>query len=109
LKTLTFQISDEAFELFIQVNKHPHEFRDPEWPSLDDFKKSSEYLNGIRTEEWFLNRNSNGTLYLINELEYYGLVECDGMSWHITYVPTIFGSKLFKEIQRDIKLEKLGI
>jgi hypothetical protein len=40
MKTLTFQISDEAFELLEKINKVGYaEYRDTNYSSLEEFKK----------------------------------------------------------------------
>jgi hypothetical protein len=94
---LSFEISEEAFSLLKKINKSGSaEYRDIEWVTLEDFKKSYEFIDGIRTEEWFLNRNFGGTGYLLDELIKYGLVESDGMSWHLTYLVSSFGKEILK-------------
>ena len=94
---LSFEISKDAFELLKHINeKGSAEYRDSEWATLDDFKRSEVFLDGRRNEEWFLERNFNGTSYLIDELYNYGLVDNDGESWHLTYVVTDFGKEVLK-------------
>ena len=97
MKTITFQISDEAFELLTKIGSGGAEYRDTEYNTLEDFKNSNEYKIGLRTEEWFLNRNFGGTYHLIHELSRYGLVESDGMSWNLTYVLTDLGKQALKQ------------
>ena len=94
---LSFEISKDALELLKQINeKGSAEYRDLEWTTLDAFKRSEVFLEGRRTEEWFLERNFNGTSYLIEELYNYGLVDNDGESWHLTYVVSGFGKEVLK-------------
>lgn len=94
---LSFEISKDAFELLKQINeKGSAEYRDLEWPTLNDFKRSDVFLEGRWDEEWFLERNFNGTSYLIDELYNFGLVDTDGESWHLTYVVTGFGKEVLK-------------
>jgi hypothetical protein len=97
MKTITFQISDEAFELLQKIGNGAAEYRDTEYNTLEDFKNSDKYKTGLRTEEWFLNRNFNGTYHLIDELSRYGLVDSDGMSWHLTYILTDLGKQALKQ------------
>ncbi len=99
MKTLTFQISDEAYDLLCRMRNRALEYRDTEFRSLPEFKKSSLFKEGHRTESWFMNRNSEGTLYLIDELSYYGLVDSDGESWHLTYVLTHLGKSMLYQIE----------
>ena len=94
MKQFTFQISDEAYDLLLQIQQSPAEYRDTKYETLDDFRESEDVLNS--SEEWFLKRNNGGTLYLIRELESYELVECDGESWHMTYVLTSFAKMLLR-------------
>ena len=94
---LSFEISKDSFELLKKINEKGYaEYRDIEWDTLDDFKKSEVFISGKRTEEWFLNRNFNGTGYLMKELLFYGLIEHDIDSWHLTYVLTNFGKEIIK-------------
>ena len=66
MKTLTFQISDEAFALLIEIGNGSAEYRDTEYPTLDDFKNSSYFKKGLRSEQSFLNRNYGGTYGSLN-------------------------------------------
>lgn len=110
MKKITFEISDEAFNLLTKLNAA--EYRDTEFRTLEDFKNSEEYKSGKKTEEWFLKRNYGGTLYLICELEEYGLVEQDYItdceSWHITYIVSEFGKKILdKSFIRNEKIDDI--
>jgi predicted transcriptional regulator len=96
MKTLTFQITEESYELLKNINKTPAEYRDPQYLTIEDFKKSYEYDKNIKSLEYFLNRNYNGTYYLIDELLKYGLVDIDEFSWHLTYKITEFGQEVLK-------------
>jgi len=99
MKTLTFQISDEAYDLLCRMRNRALEYRDTGFRSLPEFKESSLFKEGHRTERWFMDRNSEGTLYLIDELSYYGLVDSDGESWHLTYVLTDLGKSMLYQIE----------
>ena len=79
------------------------EYRDHEWDTLEDFKKSDVFLDGKRTEEWFLERNFGGTYYLIDDLFDHGLVEIDGESWHLTYFVTNLGKTVLNNAPDVIK------
>lgn len=94
MKTLKFEISDEAFNLLKEIEKRPAEYRDSRFRTLEDFKKSD--TSGFRTDDSFLDRNNGGTLYLVDELSEKELVEPDGESWHLTYVITSFGKEILK-------------
>jgi hypothetical protein len=97
MKTLQFQISDEAFELLKQIKQEwGAEYRDFDYKTLDEFKQSNDFKRGILTESQFLNRNFNGTFYLILELQKYNLVEIDDNSYHSTYILTDFGKEILK-------------
>jgi hypothetical protein len=97
MKTITFQISDEAFELLTKIGNGAAEYRDTKYNTLEDFKNSDEYKTGFRTEEGFLDRNFGGTYHLIDELSRYGLVDLDEMSWHLTYILTDLGKQALKQ------------
>jgi len=92
---LSFQITDEAFNLLKEINNKGYaEYRDTEYKTLEEFKKSDDYNVLLRNEECFLSRNFNGTLNLIYELSKYGLIESDGESWHTTYIVSDFGKEI---------------
>ncbi len=94
---LSFEIREDSFNLLKKINENIcAEYRDLEWNTLEDFKKSNEFLNNIRTEEWFLKRNFGGTYYLLDDLITYGLIELDGESWHPTYIVTEFGKEVLR-------------
>lgn len=82
-----FKISQPAWELLLSLNDTVNyaEYRDTEYTTLEEFKSSDGFKEGRRTEEWFLNRNHDGTLYLMEELADYDLVENDYDAWHLTY------------------------
>jgi hypothetical protein len=94
MRTLKFEITEEAFNLLKEIEKRPAEYRDPEFSTLEDFQKSD--TSGFRTDDSFLNRNNGGTLYLVDELSEKGLVEPDGESWNLTYVISHFGKEILK-------------
>ena len=94
----SFTLSDEAFELLKTIHKEGYaEYRDAEFETLADFLASDEHKDGLRTIEWFLNRNANGTYYLIPDLLKHNLIESDGMSWHITYCLTDLGKEVLRQ------------
>lgn len=89
---LSFEVNEDSFNLLKTIDEIGFaQYRDHEWDTLEDFKKSDVFLNGTRTEEWFLTRNFFGTFYLIDDLFDYGLVESDGESRHLTYFVTNLG------------------
>ena len=96
--TLTFQISDEAYNLLFEIEKaKAAEYRDPEYATLEDFKTSFEYKNGLKTEESFLNRNFGGTYHLIHELMRHDLVDLLVDAWHQAYFVSPLGKQLIKQ------------
>lgn len=100
MKKIEFQISDEAFDLLVRLKRQKYlEYRDTEYSNLNEFKNSEEFKSGLRSTECFLNRNSDGTYHLIDELVKYNLVDVDGMSWHITYTLTDFGKEVLEKNQ----------
>ena len=89
---LSFEVNEDSFNLLKTIDEMGSaEYRDHEWDTLEDFKKSDVFLDGKQTEEWFLARNFGGTAYLLDDLVEHGLVESDGESWHLTYVVTNLG------------------
>jgi hypothetical protein len=100
MKQFTFSITDEAFDLLKHIQKEGYvEYRDTEYYKVEDFQKSDLFKDGKKTLSYFLNRNSNGTYYLIGELDRYGLLEMDDMAWHSTYVLSHFAKELLNEMK----------
>jgi hypothetical protein len=95
MKTLTFNISDEAYDLLVKIKKEGYaEYRDSNFETLDDFINSDLYTVQNKSVDWFMSRNFNGTFRHVQELVKFGLVKFDDMSWHDTYVLTILGNKV---------------
>ena len=95
---LSFEINEDSFNLLKKINENGcAEYRDDEWNTLEDFKKSDQFLNGVRTEEWFLKRNFGGTAYLLDDLIGYGLIKSDEESWHLTYIVSKLGKKVLEK------------
>lgn len=90
------EVSEEAYELLCKIGIKPAEYRDSQYNTVEEFLESEDYKRGVKTKEWFLARNFGGTLYLIDELLIYGLVESDCDSWHLTYNITYFGKEIIK-------------
>jgi hypothetical protein len=93
MKQITFEISDEAWNLLNKIGNGYAEYRDTRYETLKDFLESDD-VTETRNTDWFLNRNFGGTYYLIGELLTYNLVDTDDMSWHPTYVLTPFGKSV---------------
>lgn len=94
----TFEISEDAYDLLLKISKEAAEYRDPEFKTLEEFRKANaENAEPFRrTDEWFLNRNTNGTYYLIEELERCGLVQDDDRAWHMSYGISPFGKEILQ-------------
>jgi hypothetical protein len=96
--TLEFKLSKEAFNLLIDISiNKTAEYRDTNFNSLEEFKLSEEFKTNKRSIASFLDRNFNGTYYLIDELLKYGLVDTDYDCKYITYVTTEFGEECLKK------------
>jgi hypothetical protein len=95
---IAFEISDSHFDLLKKIDNEKFvEYRDTEYETLEEFKDSDVFKNGLKDENWFLKRNGDGTYHLTSELESYGLIESDGDSWHLTYILTEFGKKVVND------------
>jgi|ERR1039458_5412428 hypothetical protein len=69
-----FELSDEAYQLLLDIQKSGNaEYKDTEYPSLENFIEDRESSYG-KTDEWFLKRNFGGTYYLIGELLEVGVI-----------------------------------
>ena len=101
---LSFEVNEDSFNLLKTIDEIGFaQYRDHEWDTIEDFKKSDVFLDGKRTEEWFLERNFGGTYYLIDDLFEHGLVESDGESWHLTYFVTNLGKTVLNNAPDVIK------
>lgn len=97
MKKFTFEVSDEEYDFLLKLQKEGYaEFRDVEYSTLDEFKNSSNYKDEIRTVDWFLSRNFDGTYHMTNKLYDMGLICYEEMSWHTTFILTKFAKDLFK-------------
>lgn len=104
---LNFSISKEAYDLLLKIgNNGAAEYRDTRYSTLEEFKNSDLYKDGLRSEQSFLDRNYGGTYYLIDELEKYNLVESDGQSWHLTFVLTGFGKEMIQKSNESFYSEE---
>ena len=86
--TATFELTDEQYDHLLKIREKGFaEYRDTEYETLEDFKKSEIFQeSGVRNEGWYLKRNFNGTLQLSYKLYDMGLLTINDMSWHTTYV-----------------------
>lgn len=97
---IEFEISDKSFELLKAIEKEgAAEFRDSRYESLEEFKKSSEFIegeSGMGTEKWFKARNFCD-LKDIKDLIAHDLIDMHDMAWHMTYVVTERGKEIIKK------------
>lgn len=74
-------------ELNLLKRCYDHEFleyRDYEFPTLEDFQASSVG----KSDQYYLKRNEGGTYNLAKELQKTGFLTYDEMSWHTTFILT---------------------
>lgn len=106
--TLTIEISDKSFELLKRLEKEKFaEFRDIEFDSVEEFKKSTLFktdtVGKVRDEEWFYRRNFCD-LKDMDELVENDLVDDgNGMAWHRTYYITDKGKLMLEQNKDSIK------
>lgn len=82
MRKITFEISEEAYQLLLSIKKDGY----------------AEYRNTL----------CNSTYYLIGELQKYNLVENNMDSWYPTYILTDFGKDMVsKETIRDNIINKI--
>ena len=104
---LKITISEKSFELLKQIEKAGFaEFRDSEYESLEQFKKSDLFNSEaagdrLRDEEWFRARNFCD-LCDLDELIKNDFIDIgDGMAWHPTYEVSELGKKILKENEKS--------
>lgn len=100
---IEFEISDKSFEVLKDIHKAGiAEFRDNNFYSLEEFKKSNKFVSegtDMCTEAWFKRRNFCDRKDL-DDLFENGLIDDDGESWHITYVVTERGKKIIEKYSK---------
>ena len=106
--TIEFEISDEAYDLLLKIDKAKWiEYRD-RYNDVEEFKEHSGYPDGINTVERFLSRNHNGTQGYAWELCENNLIDTDDNSWHTTFIMTDFGKEtISKHRTRDREINKV--
>lgn len=95
---LTFEISLKSFQLLqaIQITGYA-EFKDHNVRSLEDFKKTNDFISGFTTEHHFKQRNYCD-IQDLDELIENHLIEYDDDAHHVTYVVTEFGKRILNTI-----------
>lgn len=92
------EISEEAFKLLLDIDKADlAEYRDTEYSSLEDFLENRSVDEENETEEWFLNRNFNGTYYMIYELAEAELIDLQYLCYFITYTVSDKGREIIEQ------------
>lgn len=92
---IEIEISEEAYNLLLDINKLSYiEYRD-NYLNVDEFKKTNP--DRIDDVDRFLNRNNGGTLELAYELYYHRLVDDVDGSWHTSFKISDFGKKVIRD------------
>ncbi len=97
---IEYQIPMECWAFLVLISDGRQvEYCDPEYATVEDFKNSNfEYPSQEKIKN-FLDRNSNGTYYLIKDLLKYNFVESVDMAWHRTYQISELGKQVVKNNQ----------
>lgn len=97
MKKFTFEITDKEYEYLLKLEREGYaEYRDSSFETLEDFKKSNLFIDNVRSVDWFLSRNFDGTYQLTDNLFNLNLIKLDNDSWHTTFVLSEFGKNLLK-------------
>lgn len=90
-----FELSQEEFDFLKKIERDGWvEYRDPEFVSVDDFKLQGGLDKDV---ERFMERNADGTYYLILNLLKSRMVENGVDSWHLTYKLSPLGKMLLEQ------------
>lgn len=94
---IEIEISEEAYNLLLDINKLSYIEYIDNYLNVDEFKKANP--DRIDDVDEFLNRNNGGTLELAYELYYHRLVDdVDGTwSWHTSFKISDFGKKVIRD------------
>ncbi len=96
---IILEISDKAIDILKQIKKAGQaEFRDSQYESLEAYKESYGFKQGINTEKHYWTRNFC-QLKDLKELECAGFIEHNLDSWHITFVVTELGDKVLNSLE----------
>lgn len=101
-----FEISDESIELLKRIKSEGGaEFRDSEYNNVEEFKKDSMYGTSLgedktRDEAYFFRRNFCNQDEL-KQLVKYNFIDCDGMSWNLTYTITDIGEEVLEQLKNS--------
>lgn len=99
MKELNYKIelTDQQFDLLIKLKNDKYaEYRD-NYDTLEDFLKSDDHKLYERSEQWFMDRNYNGTYNEMRKLFELNLVDSDDMAWHETYILSEYGKEVLKQ------------
>ncbi len=97
---IEFEISDKSFEVLKDIHKAGMaEFRDNNFYSLEEFKKSKKFVSegtDMCTEAWFKRRNFCDQKD-IEDLIAYDLIDIEENAWHPTYIVTERGKQILEK------------
>lgn len=94
---LELELTQDQVNFLKQLKKvKVAEYRDPEYSTLQEFQRD-EHDPGRGDDEWFLDRNFNGTYYLVEELYNMKLVKLVEDAWLESYELTDIANKLFEQ------------
>lgn len=100
---IEFEISDKSFEVLKDINEAGMaEFRDNNFYSLEEFKKSSKFVSegtDMYTENWFKRRNFCDQKD-IEDLIAYDLIDIHEDAWHPTYIVTKRGKQILEKYSK---------
>ncbi len=98
----TFELTQEEYDLLLHIAKEGYaEYRDPEFETLKDWDSS--IRNEGFKDEYFLDRNTNGTYHLTQRLYELRLIQVVDMAWHTTYELSEFGKLVLIANEIDYK------
>lgn len=118
---LEFELTPDEYFVLLHLKKNGYgEYRDTNYHTLEDYledpNKHKPYEDENANKRYFLDRNVQGTYYLLNNLFKYNLIESNDNSWHYTVILTKLGDYFMsrerikeREIQRNIDIRNSTI
>lgn len=97
---IEYEIPMECWAFLVLISDGRQvEYRDPEYATIEDFRNCKITYPSPEKIKNFLDRNYNGTYYLISELLKYNFVQEVPNTWHSTYQISELGLQVVKTNQ----------
>ena len=99
---IEFELTPDEYFVLLHIKKNGiAQYRDLNYYTLEDYLEDPDrfrpYEDENANKRFFLNRNTQGTYYLLDNLFKHNLIETDDNAWHFTVLLTELGEYLMSE------------